>query len=419
MGFNPFEEKGTPIDKQIRPWPELNTVPYDPETVHPYTRTRGILMNGIEVEAVLFLHNFYRHTDDTELRRVLAMSRRAEQQQQKMINWCIPAAETTLEVTIGYEQLAVDLTAAMARNEPDTHVKAALDYALIEDFDHLYRYANLMVRSDAKRAEAIVQDLTEVMPGRPTVLEHHHPFDSVRRSYDRHNADPLTMLHVATIVAAEQQTMNFYMNVGNRLDDRIGRGLYQEIGMIEEQHVSHYGALADPRASWLEMMVLHEYNECYMYHSCMVSETDERMKKLWQMNLENEVEHLRLAADLMKKHEGKDAAEMYPKELPEPTVLEPSKDYVRQVIDSRMHFVTDRSEMVPMKNAENADRFGRYQESVNGGEYVPSQTVVAAAIDQEGQDYRIESEGRQPVEMLQGRNRVPSREELIQYSLSR
>lgn len=46
--MNPFEEKGMPIDKQMLAWSELNTATYDPQSVHPYTRTRGILMNGIE-----------------------------------------------------------------------------------------------------------------------------------------------------------------------------------------------------------------------------------------------------------------------------------------------------------------------------------------------------------------------------------
>ena len=43
-----------------------------------------------------------------------------------------------------------------------------------------------------------------------------------------------------TIVAGEQQTMNFYMNIGNTYETELGRALYAEIGQIEEQHVSHY-----------------------------------------------------------------------------------------------------------------------------------------------------------------------------------
>ena len=38
--------------------------------------------------------------------------------------------------------------------------------------------------------------------------------------------------------------------------------------MIEEQHVSQYESLQDPHATWLEMLLLHEYTECYLYYSC-------------------------------------------------------------------------------------------------------------------------------------------------------
>jgi hypothetical protein len=213
MTFNPLEEKGIPIEKQLRNWSELNVTPYDKKKVHPYSRTRGILMNGIEVEGAIFSHQFARHTYDMEIKKKLAMTRRIEQQQQKAINWMLPADESVLEITIGYEQVAVDLTAFLARTEPDPYVKAALDFALLEDFDHLYRYANLLDLVQGKKAEEITGKYTEITVGRPTIAEHRHPFDDVRKPYDAKKAAFITKLHVLTIVAAEQQTMNFYMNV--------------------------------------------------------------------------------------------------------------------------------------------------------------------------------------------------------------
>ncbi len=417
MSLNPFKEKGIPIEKQVKTWSELETRPYDPKTVHPYTRARGILMNGIEVEGALFYHNFHRQARDMELRRQLSLVRRIEQQQQKMINWMIPASETALEVTIGYEQLAVDLTASMAKNEPDPYVKAALDFALLEDFDHLYRFANLMLESDPKKAEDIVKDLTEVMPGRPTVVEHRHPFDDVRRFTDRKKADPLTLMHVCTIIAAEQQTMNYYMNIGNRSESRIGRGLYQEIAMIEEQHVTHYGSLEDPTASLFEMAVCHEYNECYMYYSNMESESDERVKKIWQQMLEQEMTHLQMARDTMMKFEKQDPAEMYPKSFPEPTILEPSKEYVREVIEDQFTLTADGTEFVTPEESKNRDRFLEYQKKLNDG-MAPSQEVIIDTIKRKGIDYRLETEGEHPIEILRDRKRVPSPEDLIGVMIS-
>jgi rubrerythrin len=417
MGFNPFQEKGIPIEKQFKSWLEMNTKPYDPESVHPYTRARGILMNGIEVGAALFYCNFHRMIEDKELRCQLAMVRRIEQQQQKMVNWMIPAPETTLEVSIGYEQLAVDLTASMARNEPDPYVKAALEFALIEDLDHLYRYANLMSRIDPEKAEVIVKDLTEVIPGRPTAVQHRHPFDSARNYVDWTKADLLTLMHIVTIIAAEQQTMNYYMNVGNRIPDLAGRGLYQEIAMIEEQHVNHYGSLQDPRISWFEMAVCHEYNECYMYYSCMSSETDPNLKSMWQQMLENELTHLQIARENMIKYEKKDPVEMYPSDLPALTVLEPAKDYVRQVIADQFSFTSDQNGFVPLKDVEDSSKYMLFIKKLSGEENTPSQQAVEDTVKKAGFDYRLQTQGDYPVPILKERNAVPTPEEVINYML--
>src|SRR5690606_6529600 len=97
------------------------------------------------------------------------------------------------------------------------------------------------------------------------------------------------------IVAAEQQTMNFYMNIGNIPENSLARGLYMEIAQIEEQHVTHYESLLDPTCSWLKNWVLHEYNEVYLYHSFMSQEPDARLRRLWELHLDMELAHLHVA----------------------------------------------------------------------------------------------------------------------------
>src|SRR3954447_25783252 len=161
MAFNPLEESGIPVEKQFRSWSELSTQPYDKDKVDPYTRSRVIVMNGIEVESIMFTHQFARHTDNLEIKRALALSRRVDQQQQKVVNGLNPGSQTPLETTIGYEQVAVDLTAWLARHEPDPWLKQALDFALLEDFDHLYRYANLYDLMDGENAAELTGHLTE------------------------------------------------------------------------------------------------------------------------------------------------------------------------------------------------------------------------------------------------------------------
>jgi rubrerythrin len=405
MGFNPLKEKGIPLENQVESWQQINPQPYDKNEIHPYTRTRIILMNGIEVEGAIFKHQFARHCSDPEINRQIAITRAIEQQQQKVINWLSPPDESALEITIGYEQVAVDLTAWLARTEKDKSVKDALDFALLEDFDHLYRFANLLESEENKQAEKSVRDLTEIMPGRPTISEHRHPYDNIRKFVDFQTADILTKLHILTIVSGEQQTMNFYMNVGNRAKTMIGRGLYQEIAQVEEEHVSHYESLADPNSTWFEMLVLHEYNECYLYYSCLESEVDDRMKKIWQHHLEEEIGHLHAALDLAKRFEGMDASDMMlPDSLPDLTIFQSNVDYVRYILKNQIDLNCDGFDYVNTDQLS-SDRYRQHQEIVNSG-IVPSQEVIQEHIDSKGSDYRLELEGEHPVERLRERQAV-------------
>jgi hypothetical protein len=396
MSFNPLSEKGIPIEKQIRNWSELNVKPFDKRNVHPYTRTRVIFMNGIEVEAALFGHQFARNTNDMELKRNIAMSRRVEQQQQKTINWLIPGNETVLETTIGYEQVAVDLTSNLAKNEKNKYIKQALDFALLEDFDHLYRYANLMEMTTGEKADQITGQYTEITVGRPTVLEHRHPFDDVRKHYGP-NDSIKTKLNVMTITAAEQQTMNYYMNVGPINDNMTARGLYLEIAQIEEQHVTHYESLMDPSASWFEKLLLHEYNECYLYYSLMQQEVDNNIKAIWELHLNQEIAHLQKAVDLMKRYEKRNAADLLPKQIPEPVVFESNVDYVRDILATQVDYNAYETDFLPPNKFEDDRRYKEYQGMVNKGD-VPSVKVIEENKQRNGREYRQELAGPHPME---------------------
>lgn len=399
MSFNPLRERGIPMEKQFRNWSELNVKPYDKAKVHPYSRTRGILMNGIEVEAVMFSHNMARHTADPKVKQQLALVRRAEAQQQKAINWLIPGDETTLEVTLGYEQVAVDLTAWLAQHEPDAYLKQVYDFALLEDFDHLYRYANLYALLESKKAEKIVDGLTEITPGRPTIFEHRDPRDEIRRPMTALAADHQSILNALTITAAEQQTMNFYMTIGNRPQEPLARGLYAEIAEIEEQHVSHYESILDPTASWFTNLVMHEYNECWLYWSCLQSEPDPRVKAVYELHLGMEIEHLRLACEMMKQVEGIDPESLLPKEIAEPMVFQENKAYVREVLASQVDLTAQETEFVPLGELPKDHRYFEYQRTVNQGG-VPSEQVIEEMRRANGGDYRLETEGPNPVEGL-------------------
>ena len=403
--MNPFAENPRKMEDTFLDWTGLYVRPYDKHSVDPYTRTRAILINGTEFEANWFLHQFSRHCADNELRRKLALLRRGEQQQQKLVSMLKPADETILEHTIGYEQLAVDLTAGLAQMVGDAYVKRALDFALLEDFDHLYRYANLLDLETGVKAEDIVGRYTEIMPGRPTIAHHRHPYDSIKKPIGA-ETDPMTKLAVGIITAAEQQTMNYYMNVCALYPSEAGRKLYQEIGMVEEQHVSQYGSLMDVHQTWLECLLMHQYTECYLYWSCAQTETCPAVREVWQRLFEMEISHLHLAAQLLRDYENRDWREVVPNpEFPEPLCLKENIDYVRGVLRDTVFDTAVRESWEDVSALRPDFEFFAYQEIVNRDEAaVPSHRVLEDCIARNGQDYRWETQ-KNPIAALQDRRR--------------
>ncbi len=389
--MNPFDLKPQPVEDTLLNWQTLYPTSYNKLSADPYTKIRIILMNGIEVEATMFSHQFHRHCNNNDIRRDLALMRRVEQQQQKHINWLKPLDETQLETTIGFEHVAVDLTAWLAENEPDVYVKQALDFALLEDFDHLYRYANLLDMEHGLKADAMVRQYVEITPGRPTVAEHRHPFEEAKRFVNFKTADIRTKLSTMIITAGEQQTMNFYMNIGNTYSSDLGRKLYQEIAMIEEQHVSHYGSLIDPNLTWLESQLLHEYMECYLYYSFLQDEQDANVKRIWEMSFEAEVAHLHKAAAMLRQYEQKEWQALVPGAFPALLKFHDTRNYVRQVLRDQIEQTADREGYQNVHSLPKDHTFFMYQNKVNGnGRQTPSHSVIREHQQMLGQDYRWE-----------------------------
>ena len=390
--MNPFLEKPMKLSDSFKDWKSIYPKPYNKNEVDPYTKTRIILMNGTEYEAVWFSHQFSRHCPDNDLRRAIALTRRIEQQQQKVISVLKPADETILETTISYEQLAVDLTCELAKREPNKAVKMALDFALLEDFDHLYRYSDLLEMEQGIKAERLVGQYTEIMPGRPTISEHRYPVDNIRGYVDFCTADPITKLNVAIITAAEQQTMNYYMNIAGFYQSDIGRSLYQEIGLIEEQHVSQYGSLLDTRLTWLENLLLHEYTECYLYYSCYEDEKDPHIKQIWEQHFHEEIAHLHQAAELLKQYEKKEWQQVIPDGcFPQLLTLGSNKEYVRDIIKSTIQLTSIKEDYLEINRVREEADFFKFQESLNHDVHaVPSHKVIVDKIEKDGQDYRYE-----------------------------
>lgn len=404
--MNPFVEKPIKTAEDFYGWNDMALKPYNKFDVDPYTRVRIILANGAEYEAVWFSHQFHRHERDNDLRRDLATLRRKEQQQQKRIASLKPIGEGILEHTIGYEQLAVDLTAIFAQRESDRYVKQAMDFALLEDFDHLYRYADLLEMDKGIIAEKLVGGYTELMPGRPTISEHRFPTDDVKRFTNYKKASSLTKLDINILTAAEQQTMNYYMNQAAFYQNKLGRQLYTEIGMIEEQHVTLYGGLKDTTSTWLEDLLMHEYTECYLYYSLWQDETDRYVKKVWEEHFNDELQHLHVAVELLQKHENKVWQQVIPNgDFPELLAFRSNIDYIRKVLKETVNYTARGEDYSEVGDLPAEAKFFDYQREVNGKDSdVASHNIIRKYIADNGKDYRFQT-AEHPVEELRERNR--------------
>ena len=313
-----------------------------------------------------------------------------------------------LETAIAYEQLEIELTAALARTEPDEYVRRNMEFTLIEDFDHLYRYANLLKMLEKEEAEKLTGSDTEITVGRPTVTQHRHPVDTVRRSFDTRFVAPLTILHVLTMTAIEQQTRIFYMNQGPSVKGMLGRNLFQEIGRVEEQHVSQYETLMDPNESLFQRLVAHEYNECWLYYSLIEQETDDRLRDIWRDHLAMEVEHLQVAAGLMRRYERRDPERLFQSQMPPALTFEPNMEYIRGVLAEQVSLTSVEDEFTPIKALPENHRYFDYQGIVNR-EGAPSQTVMIEIMRRQGGDYRFEPAGQHPIESFRRRELAVTR----------
>lgn len=372
MSVRLFDNKGTPLDRQKFTWKELVQKPISKLDDDAFTRVRVILMNGIEQQANRFQHMCAQLNG--ELRSPLAQIRRVEHHQQTMINWLLSGDHSPIETTIGYEQVAIEVTAAIAQQEPDPYLAQVYRFGLLEDFDHMYRYSALLDRVEGKDANNILQCYTDVVPGRPTIIEHRHPTDDLCDHYNRETAKPVSKMNALTIMSGEYQTRDYYMNIGPTFADPVARQLYAEIASIEEQHVTQYGSIIDPNETWLEKWMLYEANEAYNYYSCMEAETNPRIKAIWERFLDYELGHLNVVTELFKKHERRDPAEILPEILPDPIAYESQRDFVRTTLEKELEMSKAGVDFVDrMKETEATQA---YRKHINS-EGSPSEAVSA------------------------------------------
>ena len=370
MTINLLQDRGMPLERQRLTWKDMVGKPISKLDDDAFTRVRIILMNGVELDSLRTKQVAIRA--NREARVALAQLMRAEQHQATSINWLIGADHSPIETTIGYEQTAIEVTASVAKLEEDAYLAQGYRYALLEDFDHLYRYSALLDRLEGKDANNITQGYTDIVPARATFFHHRAPEHDLLEPYGP-DATLATKLHALTLTGGEYQTHDYYMNIGPVFADALARQLYAEIASVESQHITHYGSMINPAESPLEKLLICEANEVWNYAACLEQETNPRVKALWEKFLDYELGHLQVVLRLFKDVERRDPAELLGDgSLPPFIRFESQREFVREVVEKETQLRKRETQFVD--EAEEGESSLEYRDAVNA-DGSPSTTI--------------------------------------------
>jgi hypothetical protein len=161
------------------------------------------------------------------------------------------------------------------------------------------------------------------------------------------------------LLAGENQTRDYYMNIGPQQSDAVSRALYAEISSVEEQHVTQYESIIDPAETMLEKWLLHELSEVHLYHSCAVSESNPRIKAIWERFMDYELGQLQLVMKLMREFTVTDPMELIPAELPEPLKFESNREYLRELVVAERDFRAQATEIGPFADTDVTQAYRR------------------------------------------------------------
>ena len=372
MALDLYSARGTPVELQNLNWHDMVRSPISKLDDDAFTRVRIVLMSALEDQALRFAHAAT-HAG-VELREGLARVRRVELHQGMALRSLLGADHSPLELALAHKQCAIEVGAALAQREPDEAVARALRFVLLEDLDHLYRFAALLDRVEGKDANNILQSYTDILPSRPSILQHRAPHDDLLVPYDCTTVRTPSRLHVLCMLACASQMRELFAHAGSAQADPVVRQLLAEIASIEEQHATHFESLIDPRETWLEQWLLHEAAEAWCYHACVQQEDESRIKALWEQMLDYEIGQFHFVAGLLRTQQGQDPQRLVPRDLPEPMPFGSQREFVRKVLREELELSVASQRYVPRSQESQATRDYRAHVDAEGS---PSEAVAA------------------------------------------
>ncbi len=366
-------------------WQQLCTKPYAIRSGKCTDRLFCTLCQAIEHHSTNTISTCYTVADN-DIRRQLAIIDRMELQQGIRLANMIANDNSILVHAVDIVHLSVQLTAYLAQLENDKYTKRAMDYMLIEHCDHLYRLANLIDSDTDLDCNMLVDNLAEIMPMRPTISQHLHPQDTIKRFVNYKQCNSTTILHITLMHALSQYATSYFVGTLPHYSTPLGRQLLSELAHISSQHATMYASLVDSNSSPLDNLLIAQYAECYCYYSAY----NATQHNIYQQHYDQELYHLHTTASILQHSYNRVWQQVLGNgQLPEPITIEDNKAYIRQVLASNINITCLNEDYCDCATLDHNSAKAHYQDQLNSStRHVPSHRVVTKHIEDNGCDYR-------------------------------
>ena len=358
----------------------------------PYAQARALLLGAMESYSAALSHQAAPEIALQDIRRDLALLRRADTRQAASLAALAEGKESPGGQALRYAMLSLETAAGLAQPMKAGGVRQALDFIIPEYLDELYRLANLVALTEGISAHQVLAGHVEIMPGRPLIACHRHPYDEVRVPLPPHQG--LTAAAPLIMAAVEEAKKSFYL-AAVRGADAPSRDLYLELSLLSEQHQTHFASLL-PGGPALERVFWCQWAEGYLYASCAAEEENPALRQFYRRERDIEISHIRKLSDLL----GPESPAI--PDFPPPLHLGHSKGYVRDTLQ-QAGVTALRERYVPVGTLPPGADYFRYQKRVcPREEAVPSHRIVEMLMEKTGEDYRFEI-APHPVQALRNR----------------
>lgn len=397
MHMHPFDQIPPSLEQGFIPLERLCshiTLPYD----EPYAHLRALLLHAMESLAEKLSCQAFLASDSQEERRQLALICRVEARQGVTLSALRRADKTQGSIGLYLAMLGLELSAVLAQRLPEGALRQALHFALPEFLDEVYRLSNLMMLEKNIPAQKILGGYVEIMPGRPLIACHRHPYDDVKaRLAPQHIWEKMASL---MMIAVTEEQQRFFQEAAFRAESMLEQEIFAEMTLIAQGHQTLFLSLL-PSETPLARLMLCQYTEGYIYDSCAGEEKNPALRQLYLQERDHEFSHIQKIAAQWAREKGADVSMP---EFPARLQMGPNKGYVRDVLQNAG--VTGMREgYAAVGSLPLGADFFRYQQKIcPHPENVPSHQVISRIIEKTGEDYRYEIASH-PMEAMRNRNK--------------